>query len=106
MVSALDREGNVGGRGVSRSLLELQILALTFLKKLSILKENVAELADLGVVATLQKLAGADLDPDVATGALRLLLNLSFSSAIRDAIVKAPAILTLAVKVRPSSLGR
>ncbi len=74
---------------LERSNEELLILAVSFLKKLSRFKENKEEMKRLNVV---EKLAGILLNKNASTdlinAVVRLLLNLSFDSDLRTAMIK------------------
>jgi hypothetical protein len=85
--------------GRAQASVELQRVALAFLKKLSILGENVDSMGGEGVVATLAALAASTPPPDITTPILRLLFNLSFSGPIRDAIIQDSALLFFAANV-------
>ena len=79
LVKALDRHHNV----------ELLILVLSFLKKLSIFVENKNTMSECGAVDKLAEVVSLGKKDDLTNIALRLLLNLSFDSALRQEMVKA-----------------
>lgn len=61
---------------------EVQILVVSFMKRLSLFIENITEMAELGVVKHLDKLIPCEHD-DLLGLTLRLLLNLSFHTKLR-----------------------
>ena len=67
---------------LQRRNLELRQLAVMFLKKLSIFRENVAEMAQHDIIGKLSSLIPNDHQP-LLVAVLRLLLNLSFDSKLR-----------------------
>jgi hypothetical protein len=73
---------------LERRNLELRQLAIMFLKKLSIFKENKNEMAKLGIVEKLSKLVPQDHQP-LLIAALRLLSNLSFDPTLRKQMIMA-----------------
>lgn len=66
---------------------ELVILALSFLKKLSIFEENKDTMVELALVEKLVRYVRCSHDKTVQT-ALKLLFNLSFDPALRELLVK------------------
>ena len=80
---------------LARSNTELLVLALIFLKKLAIFKENLPEMRREKLVAALVGFVPHHTEA-VLVSALRLLYNLSFDAHQRDAIIASP-LLTKAV---------
>ncbi|KAK3239306.1 Adenylyl-sulfate kinase (APS kinase) [Cymbomonas tetramitiformis] len=76
LVSVLDRKN-----------VELLILAVTFLKKLSIYKENKDKMQSCGIIQKLAKFVPVGNDV-LQNATLRLLLNLSFDASMRDDMVQ------------------
>ena len=72
---------------LERKSLELLILVVSFLKRLSIYKENKDAMKDLNVVLKLNKMLPHESDILVSL-ILRLLLNLSFDGDFRTQIIK------------------
>lgn len=72
---------------LDRSNVELLILATTFLKKLSIYKENKETMASCKIVEKLMKFVPV-LNDVLLMSVLRLLHNLSFDHTLRDDMVK------------------
>ncbi|GLC39950.1 Adenylyl-sulfate kinase (APS kinase), partial [Pleodorina starrii] len=72
---------------LERSNVELLILATTFLKKLSIYKENKETMSGCKIVEKLMKFVPV-LNDVLLMSVLRLLHNLSFDNALRDDMVK------------------
>lgn len=72
---------------LDRSNVELLILATTFLKKLSIYKENKEKMAECHIVSKLVKFVPVRNDV-LLMSVLRLLHNLSFDTHMRDEMVK------------------
>lgn len=72
---------------LERRNLELRQLAIMFLKKLSIFKENKDEMAKNGIILRLSKFVPQDHQP-LLIAALRLLSNLSFDPALRKQMVE------------------
>uniref|UniRef100_A0A7S0RCX9 Kinesin-associated protein n=1 Tax=Chlamydomonas leiostraca TaxID=1034604 RepID=A0A7S0RCX9_9CHLO len=72
---------------LDRSNVELLILATTFLKKMSIYKENKEKMSECRIVDKLAKYVPVRNDV-LLMSVLRLLHNLSFDSVLRDAMVK------------------
>ncbi|KAM9331295.1 kinesin-associated protein 3 [Gastrophryne carolinensis] len=75
-------------RALDRENLELSILVVAFLKKLSIFLENKNDMAELDIVEKLAKMVSCEHD-DLLSITLRLLLNLSFDSGLRNKMVQA-----------------
>ncbi|XP_014676372.1 PREDICTED: kinesin-associated protein 3-like [Priapulus caudatus] len=78
LVKSLERDG-----------VELLLLAVTFLKKLSMFRREQEPYlqADLNVVEKVSKLVPCE-NPDLLNATLRLLLNLSFDSELRGKMIK------------------
>ncbi|XP_063245126.1 kinesin-associated protein 3 isoform X2 [Bacillus rossius redtenbacheri] len=72
---------------LDRDNVDLIILILTFLKKLSVFRENVNEMARLNVVEKMPRILKMN-HSDLIHIALRLLLNLSFDTQLRDRMVR------------------
>jgi hypothetical protein len=72
---------------LDRSNVELLILATTFLKKLSIYKENKEKMSECKIVDKLSKFVPVRNDV-LLMSTLRLLHNLSFDADLRDGMVK------------------
>ncbi|KAJ9509067.1 hypothetical protein QJQ45_001546 [Haematococcus lacustris] len=72
---------------LDRSNVELLILATTFLKKLSIYKENKEKMVECRIIDKLAKFVPVRNDV-LLMSVLRLLHNLSFDGILRDAMVK------------------
>ncbi|XP_067001099.1 kinesin-associated protein 3 isoform X3 [Anabrus simplex] len=62
-------------------------LVVTFLRKLSLFRENVDDMADLNVVEKLPKVLMIN-NPDVIEVTLQLLFNLSFDTHLRERMVR------------------
>ncbi|KAG7271988.1 hypothetical protein CRUP_001548 [Coryphaenoides rupestris] len=77
LVKILERDGE-----------EVLVLAVTFLKKLSIFLENKNDMAEMLVVERLARLVPCD-SAELQNTALRLLLNLSFDTGLRSQMVQA-----------------
>lgn len=73
---------------LDRSNVELLILVVTFLKKLSIYKENKEKMAACNMITSLVKFVPVPHDV-LQMAVLRLLHNLSFDAEMRDEMVKA-----------------
>lgn len=73
---------------LERDNVDLLILVVSFLKKLSIFMENKAEMAECGILDKLANLIPHS-NEDLLNIALRLLLNLSFDTDLRAKAVKA-----------------
>mmetsp|Transcript_37348 Transcript_37348/g.90199 ORF Transcript_37348/g.90199 Transcript_37348/m.90199 type:complete len:704 (-) Transcript_37348:31-2142(-) len=67
---------------------ELVLLAVAFLKKLSIFLENKNEMIQCGVTSHLLKHIPSAASDNVVMGVLRLMLNLSFDTEIRTRLVQ------------------
>lgn len=76
LMKALEREND-----------ELQVLVVTFLKKLSIIQENKDQMAEFGIVEKLPKLLQSS-NADLVYITLKLLFNLSFDDALRLKMLK------------------
>ena len=72
---------------VRRENTELAILVISFLKKLSIFKENKDQMNELEVMEKVSQLIPAQND-DLMNITLRLILNLTFDTELRDKAVK------------------
>lgn len=85
------RKKNVVGvlmKTLERTTPELLILAVTFLKKLSLFKENKDVMAELNIIDKLQRvllIGNTELDHV----SLKLLFNLSFDTRLRERMVRA-----------------
>lgn len=79
---------------LERRHVDLLTLAVMFLKKLSVFKENIAKMAECKVIEKLARFIPTANDLLLVT-TLRLLHNLSFSAALRDDIVRAGLVPTL-----------
>mmetsp|Transcript_31985 Transcript_31985/g.38691 ORF Transcript_31985/g.38691 Transcript_31985/m.38691 type:complete len:802 (+) Transcript_31985:194-2599(+) len=73
---------------LDRRNVELLILSVTFLKKLSIYKENKDRMMECKVIDKLAKFVPVPSSDVLQNATLRLLLNLSFDSHMRDDMVK------------------
>eukprot|EP00286_Rhodomonas_abbreviata_P029278 CAMPEP_0181300704 /NCGR_PEP_ID=MMETSP1101-20121128/7032_1 /TAXON_ID=46948 /ORGANISM="Rhodomonas abbreviata, Strain Caron Lab Isolate" /LENGTH=749 /DNA_ID=CAMNT_0023405959 /DNA_START=219 /DNA_END=2465 /DNA_ORIENTATION=+ len=76
LISMLQRKGG-----------ELLLLAIAFLKKLSIFRENKDEMRENGVASAIVKFVPGHTD-EMTMAALRLMLNLSFDTEVRGELVK------------------
>lgn len=76
LIKALEREND-----------ELQVLVITFLKKLTIIQENKEQMAEFGIVERLPKLLQSN-NADLVYITLKLLFNLSFDDAFRLKMLK------------------
>lgn len=84
------RRKNIVGllvRMLERRSPHLLLLLLSFLKKLSVYTENKDDMCDLNVVEKVSRLLPHS-DPHLTDVALRLLLNLSFDAALRQAMIR------------------
>lgn len=70
---------------------ELLLLAVAFLKKLSIFRENKDDMRDAGVAGAIIKFVPGNSD-EMTMAVLRLMLNLSFDTEVRGELVKEGAI--------------
>ncbi|XP_018420217.1 PREDICTED: kinesin-associated protein 3 isoform X2 [Nanorana parkeri] len=77
LVKALDRDN-----------FELLILVVSFLKKLSIFLENKNDMAEMDIIEKLGKMVPCEHE-DLLNITLRLLLNLSFDTGLRNKMVQA-----------------
>ena len=75
-------------KALDRQNVELLILAVTFLKKLSVFRENKDAMLAHGVVARLSRFVPVD-SPVLMGVTLRLLLNLSFDAEVRRQMLAA-----------------
>lgn len=73
---------------LERDNVDLLILVVSFLKKLSIFVENKTEMAECGIIEKLNNLIPHS-NEDLLNIALRLILNLSFDNELRAKAVKA-----------------
>ncbi|XP_075259272.1 kinesin-associated protein 3-like isoform X2 [Convolutriloba macropyga] len=78
LVALLDRRHNP----------DLLMLVVSFLKKLSVYKENKEQMKQLNIVEKLSKLVTESQHQDLLNLTLRLLLNLSFDTDLRQGIAK------------------
>lgn len=72
---------------LDRQNIDLLVLSITFLKKLSIVTDNKDDMYDLNVVEKLPKLLQSS-NPDLIQVTLRLLFNLSFDGRIRSKMIR------------------
>ena len=72
---------------LERDSSDLLILAVTFLKKLSIFRENKNEMAEARIVERLSKFIPCE-NQMLLNVSIRLLLNLSFDTALRQEMVQ------------------
>lgn len=92
---------------LKRQNVELLLLVVTFLKKLSVFLENKNEMVDLDTVTFLKPCVESSCEPLQAV-ALRLLLNLSFDARVRAGIVALgmlPVLVALMGKPNPFAPG-
>lgn len=84
------RKKNITGmltKTLDRDNADLLILVVTFLKKLSLFKENVDDMSDLNVVEKLPRILMMN-NSDLIHMTLKLLLNLSFTLLLRERMVR------------------
>ncbi|KAE8748254.1 hypothetical protein FOCC_FOCC005093 [Frankliniella occidentalis] len=84
------RKKNVVGvlmKTLERSTPELLILSVTFLKKLSLFKENKDIMAEFHIIDRLQRVFQIG-NPELDHVALKLLFNLSFDSRLKERMVR------------------
>ncbi|KAJ9577205.1 hypothetical protein L9F63_006179, partial [Diploptera punctata] len=84
------RKKNITGmltKTLDRDNVDLLILVITFLKKLSLFKENVDDMSDLNVVEKLPRVLTMN-NSDLIHMTLKLLLNLSFTLQLRERMVR------------------
>jgi hypothetical protein len=84
------RKKNITGmltKTLDRDNADLLILVVTFLKKLSLFKENVDDMSDLNVVEKLPRVLMMN-NSDLIHMTLKLLLNLSFTLPLRERMVR------------------
>lgn len=72
---------------LERQNIDLLILVITFLKKLSIVKDNKEEMKDLNVVEKLPRLLQSS-NHDLILTTLKLIFNLSFDGQIRSKMIR------------------
>jgi hypothetical protein len=72
---------------LERKNAEVRMLVITFLKKLSIFRENKNEMSELHIVDKLSSMVSNSGD-QILTAILQLLLNLSFDQDLREKMVK------------------
>ncbi|XP_059618784.1 kinesin-associated protein 3 isoform X2 [Phlebotomus argentipes] len=72
---------------LDRQNIDLLILVVTFLKKLSIVKDNKDEMYELNVVEKLPRLLQSS-HPDLIQVTLKLIFNLSFDGALRGKMIR------------------
>lgn len=72
---------------LDRTSMDLVVLCLKFLKKLSVFKENKDDMCEINLVETLAKVLNVNRD-DVQTACYRLLYNLSFDARLREQMVR------------------
>lgn len=72
---------------LDRKNVELLILVISFLKKLSVYAVNKDEMGNLGVVEKLGPLLTSE-NQDLINAVVRLLLNLSFDAELRQKMIK------------------
>ncbi|KAK7872396.1 hypothetical protein R5R35_007010 [Gryllus longicercus] len=88
------RKKNICGmlaKTLDRENANLLHLVVTFLRKLSLFKENVDDMADLNVVEKLPKVLLIN-NPEVIEVTLQLLFNLSFDTHLRERMVRVGSI--------------
>ncbi|PSN55423.1 Kinesin-associated protein 3 [Blattella germanica] len=84
------RKKNITGmltKTLDRDNVDLLILVITFLKKLSLFKENVDDMSDLNVVEKLPRILMMN-NSDLIHMTLKLLMNLSFTLQLRERMVR------------------
>lgn len=72
---------------LERQNIDLLVLIVTFLKKLSIVKDNKDEMHELGIIEKLPRLLQSS-HSDLIQATLKLLFNLSFDGQIRSKMIK------------------
>lgn len=72
---------------LDRHNIDLLILVVTFLKKLSIVRDNKDEMHELNVIEKLPRLLQSS-QPDLIQVTLKLIFNLSFDAGLRSKMVK------------------
>lgn len=75
-------------RALDRQNIDLLLLVVTFLKKLSIVRDNKDDMLELNVVEKLPRLLQSS-HADLIQGTLKLLFNLSFDGRMRAAMIRA-----------------
>lgn len=88
---------------LTRPSVDLLVLAITFLKKLSVFEDNKAVMED--TIPLLTHLLGCDSET-VILATLRLLFNLSFDSAMREKMLRAGMLPKLVQLMKPNSRVR
>lgn len=81
--------------------MELLILSVTFLKKLSIYKENKDKMLECGLVARLAHFVPVPNEV-LQNAVLRLLLNLSFDQPMREDMVRASRVWHSSGRIAPT----
>lgn len=76
-------------RALDRQNVDLLLLVVTFLKKLSIVRDNKDEMLALDAVEKLPRLLQGTGHADLVQGTLKLLFNLSFDGRLRAAMIRA-----------------
>lgn len=74
-------------KSLDRQNIDLLVLVVTFLKKLSIVRDNKDEMNDLNIIERLPRLLQS-MHPDLIQVTLKLLYNLSFDSTLRSKMVR------------------
>lgn len=83
------RKRNISGmliRMLERNSVDLLIISVKFLKKLSIFKENKDDMAEQNIIEKLTRVINVN-NKELISATLKLLYNLSFDSKLRDKIV-------------------
>lgn len=83
------RKRNISGmliRMLERNSVDLLIISVKFLKKLSIFKENKDDMAEQNIIEKLTRVINVN-NKELISVTLKLLYNLSFDSKLRDKIV-------------------
>lgn len=75
-------------RALDRQNIDLLLLVVTFLKKLSIVRDNKDDMLELNAVEKLPRLLQSS-HADLVQGTLKLLFNLSFDGRIRASMIRA-----------------
>jgi hypothetical protein len=74
-------------KALERQNIDLLILAVTFLKKLSIIKDNKEEMKDLSLIEKLPRLLHSS-NQDLIKITLKLIFNLSFDGQFRSKLIR------------------
>lgn len=74
-------------KALERQNIELLVLIVTFLKKLSIVRDNKDEMYDLNIIEKLPRLLQST-HPDLIQVTLKLLFNLSFDGGLRSKMIR------------------